>query len=122
MLGIRVGQDVLDQVVAVLVARNINERNSRTVNAALTDSVEVAAQELGTADLETFLHNLRGKLIHAVLGSIANDVVNGPTTVSRCAVFADVLNAPVAKLAVSNDINVGQNFFDAGTLDDSVSY
>jgi hypothetical protein len=43
-------------------------------------------------------------------------VVNGPAAISRSTVLADVLNAPVAKLTMSNNINACQNLFDARAL------
>jgi hypothetical protein len=55
-------------------------------------------------------------LVHAVLGAEAKDVVNGATSVSGSAMLADVLNAPVAKLTVGDNIDAGQHFVDAGTL------
>ena len=43
-------------------------------------------------------------------------MVNGAATVSWSPVLADVLDAPVAELAMSNDVDVLQDFFDAGAL------
>jgi hypothetical protein len=46
-------------------------------------------------------------------------MINGAAAISWCAMLADVLNAPVAKLAMSNNINAGKNFFDAWALEGS---
>lgn len=84
--------------------------------AAFTDPVEVATQELNTTDLETFLDDLGGELIHAVLRGVTNDVVDCTTAVSWGTMFADVLNAPVAELTMSNNINAGKDFLNARAL------
>ena len=113
---IRVRQDVLDEVVSVLVAGNVDQGDARAVNSALADAVEVAAKKLRTSNLETLLNDLGGELIHAVLGSKADDMVDGAAAVSRGAMLANVLNAPVAELAMSNDIDTSEDFVDARTL------
>lgn len=43
-------------------------------------------------------------------------MVNGPAAVGGKSMLADMLNAPIAKLAMSNDIDAGQNFFNARAL------
>ena len=108
----------LNKVVAVLVAGNINQRNAGAVAASLANSIKISTQELGTTNLETLLHNLGGKLVGAILRSVSNDVVDGPAAVRGSAVFADVLDAPVSELAMGHNVDVGENFFNAGTLVD----
>jgi hypothetical protein len=43
-------------------------------------------------------------------------MVNGSAAISWSTVLANVLNAPVAKLAMSNDIDACKDLFNAGTL------
>jgi hypothetical protein len=43
-------------------------------------------------------------------------MVDSTVTISRSAVLADVLDAPVAELSVGDDINTGENFVDTGAL------
>ena len=43
-------------------------------------------------------------------------MISGTTAVSRSAVLANVLDAPVSKLAVSDNINASKYLFDTGTL------
>lgn len=107
MLWVRMSQDVLDEVVAILVAGNVDEGDAGPVNAALTDTVEIAAEKLDSSDLEALLHYLGCKLVHAVLCGISDDMVDSAAAIGRGAVLADVLNAPVAKLAMGNDVDVG---------------
>ena len=116
MLGRGVRQNVLNEVVAVLVAGNVNQGDPRPVDAPFADAVQIAAQELGPADFQTLLDNLGGELIHAVLRSIADDMVNSTASVRGSTVLADVLDAPVAELAMSDNVNVGQHLLYAGTL------
>jgi uncharacterized protein YunC (DUF1805 family) len=46
-------------------------------------------------------------LVHAVFGTETKNVVDGAATISGSAVFADVLNAPIAELTVGDDIDAG---------------
>ena len=55
-------------------------------------------------------------MVHAILCSIAEDMVNGAASISWCSVLADMLNAPVAKLTVSDDVDTVQDLSDARTL------
>lgn len=58
MLCSGVVENPLDQVVAVLITGNVNERDASPIPTALTDAIEVSAQELTAADLQTLFHNL----------------------------------------------------------------
>jgi hypothetical protein len=55
-------------------------------------------------------------LVHAVLGSISNDMFNGPATISWGTMLADVLNAPIAKLAMGDNVDACKNFLNARAL------
>ena len=116
MLRAGVGKDVLNQVVAVLVTGNVNERDARSVGTALADTIQVSTKELGPANFQALLNNFGGKLIRAVLGSVSDDVVDGTAAVSGGAVLANVLDAPVAKLPVGYNVNIGEDFLNAGSL------
>lgn len=43
-------------------------------------------------------------------------MVDGAAAVSRGAMLADVLNAPVAELAMGDNVNVGEDLLNAGAL------
>lgn len=116
VLRVGVRENVLDQVVAVLITGNVDQGDARTIVATLTNSVEVATKEINTTNLQALLDNLGGKLVHAVLGRVANDVVNCTAAISWSAMLADVLNAPVAELSVGNNVDARKNFLDAGSL------
>jgi len=116
VLGVGMGQDVLNEIIAILVAGNVDQRNARAVETTLTDPVKVAAQKFGASDLETLLNDFGSELIHGILCSVTNDMINRTAAVGRGTVFADMLNAPVAKLAVCHDVDVGKDFFNAWAL------
>jgi hypothetical protein len=134
VLRTAVGQDVLDEVVSKLIASNCNtisttkaklvgdiqltidQRHTRAVRTTFADPLQVSIQEFSVTNFETLLDNLGGILIHAVLSSEAQDVVDRTTTISGSTVFTNVLNAPVAKLTMGNHINTGENFIDTGAL------
>lgn len=117
MLRCRVREDILDQVVSVLVAGYINKGNARPVNTAFANPIKVAAKKIRAANFQTFLNNLGGELVHAVLSCIPDDVVDGTASVGRGTMLADVLNTPVAKLTMGNNINVGKDLLNTGPLE-----
>jgi len=43
-------------------------------------------------------------------------MISGTTAISRGAMLANMLDAPVSKLAVSDNVNAGKYLFDTGTL------
>ncbi len=116
VLGTRVSQNPLDQVVAVLVTCDINEGDSRAIHTALTHAIEISIKELRSSNFEALLNYLGGKLVRTIFCRVSDNVVNSPTTVGGSSMLADVLNTPIAKLAVSDDVNVGKNLFDAWAL------
>ena len=67
VLRVGVSENVLDEVVAILVTRDVNQRNARAVETTLTDTIKITTEEINTPDLETLLNNLGCELIHAVL-------------------------------------------------------
>ena len=115
-LGIGVGEDVLYKVVAKLVTGDVDKRHARAIRTSLTYDVEVAIEEVRTTDLEALFNDLGSKLIHAVLGGVAEDMVNGTIAVAKSAMLADVLDAPVAELTVSDNVNAGEDLVDARAL------
>lgn len=116
MLGSCIVENPLNQVVAILVAGNINKWNSSAVTAALADAIKITTKKFSTPNLEAFLNNFGSELISAVLCCIPNNMVNGAAPVGRRTMLADVLNAPVSKLAVGHNVDVGKDFFDARSL------
>lgn len=72
--------------------------------------------ELCAANLEAFFHNLRCKLIHAVIHSPAKNMLNSSALVVGSTVLADVLNAPIPELTMSKYIDLRQYFFDCRSL------
>jgi hypothetical protein len=84
--------------------------------ASFADALQVTIKEVVSPNLEALLDHLGGILVHAVLGGEPKNVVGGATTIWWSSMFADVLDAPVAELAVGYDINTGEHVVDAGTL------
>jgi hypothetical protein len=117
MLRVGVRENVLDEIVAVLITGDVDQWNARTVETTLTDAIKIAAEEVDTTYLEALLNNLGSKLVHAILRGVADDMVNGSAAISWGTMLADVLDAPVAKLAMSNDVNACQNFLNARALE-----
>lgn len=60
----------------------IDQGNTRTIRSPLTDTLEIALKEIRATDLETLLHNFGGELVHAVLGCVSKNVVDGTASVS----------------------------------------
>jgi hypothetical protein len=118
MLRIGVRQYVLNKIVAILVAGNIDKRNTRAVNTTLTNPIQITAQKFDTANLEAFFDNFGGKLIHAILRSKANDMVDSTAAISWSSVFTNVLDAPITELTVGDNIDACKNLFNARALFD----
>lgn len=116
MLGVGVSQDVLHEVVSELVSGDVDQWHTRAVRPALADSLKVTVEEVIATNLETLLNDFGSILIHAVLCCETENVVDGTAAVCRRAVFANVLDAPVAKLAMRDDIDACKNLIDAGPL------
>jgi hypothetical protein len=124
MLSVTVGQDVLDEIVAELVTSDfheishcshqkgyvrptINKRHAWTVKTSLAYTVQIPVQELGATNLQALLDDFGGILVHAILCTEAQDVIDGTATVGGRTMLADMLDTPVTKLAVSDDIDAG---------------
>lgn len=116
MLRVALSQNPLNQIIAILIAGNVDQGDTGSIDSSLADAVKVATQEIATSDLEALLNHLGSVLIRTVLSSVSNDVVNGATAVGRGSVLTDMLDAPIAELTVGDDVNIGQNFLDARTL------
>lgn len=59
-------QNPLDQVIAVLVAGNINQGNSSSVTTPFTNTVQVAAEEVRASNFEALFHNLGRELVRRI--------------------------------------------------------
>lgn len=116
LVSMGIHQDPLDQVVAVLIPSNVDERNAGTIWTSSGDDTQILIQELVTANLEAFLNNLGRELINAVVIRVVEDVVDNAALVRRRAVLAEVLDTPVAELTMRNEINVGDHLFDGRAL------
>jgi len=116
VLRVGVLKDVLNKVVTILITGNVDQWNAWTVKTTLANTIKVTTKKVNTTNFEAFLNDLGGKLIHAILGGISNDMINCTAAISRSAMLADMLNAPIAKLAMSNDINALEDFLNAWTL------
>ena len=55
-------------------------------------------------------------MIRAIFRSETQDVFDGTTFVRRSAVLANVLDAPVAKLTMRDNVNACEDLIDAWTL------
>lgn len=64
VLRVRVCENVLNEIVAVLITRDVDKRNTWAVNPSLADPVQVSSKKFRTANLQTLLHDLRRKLVH----------------------------------------------------------
>jgi len=58
MLRVGMSEDVLDEIVAVLVARDVDQGNTRTVDPSFADPIEVAAEKFRPSNLEALLDDL----------------------------------------------------------------
>jgi hypothetical protein len=121
VLWVGMSEDILDEIVAILIASNVYKRDARTVMTTLTDTIKVSSKEVGAPDFQTFLDNLGCELVHTIFRCISDDMIDRTTAVSRSTVFTDMLDAPVAELTVSDNINASEDLFNAWALYMSVN-
>jgi len=114
MVGIH--QNPLDQIIAVLVASNIDERNAWTIWMSCGDDSEISIKEFDPTNLETLLDDFGSKLVNAVAVRVGKNVIDNSAPVCRRTMFAEMLDAPITELAMSNEIDACDNFFDSRTL------
>lgn len=98
----------------------INQGHPGPVSSTRANSREIAIQEFWASYLQAFLDDFGGKLIHTVIYCPMEDMLGGATLVMGSTVLADVLDTPVAKLTVSEYIDLRYNFFDCWSLLPSV--
>jgi hypothetical protein len=94
----------------------INQWHARSVRTPDADASEIPIHELRTSDLEAFFHDLRCKLIHAVINSPVENMLHSTALVMRSTVLTDVLDAPISELPMSEYINLCQHFFNCRSL------
>jgi hypothetical protein len=94
----------------------IDQRHARAISTTLTHPLQIAVQELVATNLEAFLNHLGGILVNAVVRGETKDMIDGSGAVGWGAMLADMLDAPVAELAMGDDIDTGEDFVDARTL------
>jgi hypothetical protein len=116
MLRIGVSQDVLNEIIAILIAGNVNKWNAGTIKTTFAYTTQVATQKLDTSYFQALLYHFRCELVHAVLGCISNNMISCTTAISRSAMLTNVLDAPVSKLAVSDNVNAGKHLFNTRPL------
>jgi hypothetical protein len=116
MLRVRMSEDILNQIVAVLIAGDVDQWDAWPVYPSFANSVQISIKEFSTTNLETFLDYFGSKLVHTVLGSISNDVVDGAAPICRQTMLTDVLDAPIAELAVRDNVNIRKDFFNTWAL------
>lgn len=83
----------------------VDQWHTGTVGTASADASEIMLHELGTANLEALFHNFGRKLIHTVVHSPANDMLDSTALVMGSTMLANVLDAPIPKLTMSKNIN-----------------
>lgn len=113
LLLVCVHEDPLNEIVAILITSNVNERDTWSIWMSSGDDIEVTIKKLDATNLETLLDNFRSILVDTVAIGIDQDVIDDPTLVRRGAVLTEMLNTPIAKLAMSDKINVGDNFLNS---------
>lgn len=82
------------------------------------DNTKVTVHEFDTTDLEALLHDLGSKLVDAVAVSVGKNVVDDTALVRWRAMLAQVLDTPISELAMSYEINAGNDFFNGRALKD----
>lgn len=80
------------------------------------DDSKIPLHEISATNLQTFLNNFGSILVNAVAVGIGKNVVDDTALVRRGTVLAQMLDTPVAKLAMRDEVNAGNDFLDSRTL------
>jgi uncharacterized protein YunC (DUF1805 family) len=99
-----------------MVPLTIDQRHAGTVLATFADPLEIAVEKVIATNFQALLDDLGCILVNAVVCGKSKDVVDSAATVGGSSMFADVLDAPIAELAMRDHINTGQHLVDARTL------
>lgn len=94
----------------------IDQRHARAVRTASANTGKITVKELSTTNFKTFFNNLRSELVHAIISGPHEDMLDGTVLVMWSSVLTDVLDAPIAKLAVGEEINFCKNFLNSRAL------
>lgn len=116
LVVVSVHQNPLDEVIPILISSDVDKWDARTIRPSGGDDQKILVQEIQTTDLEALLHNFGSKLIDAIVVGVGQDVINDATLVGWRAMLAEMLNTPVAELAMSDKVDVGDDFLDSRSL------
>ena len=94
----------------------VNEWNAWTIRAAFTHTLKIAFQEVRSTYLQALLNDLGCELVHAILSGITKNVVDSAATVSGEPMLTDMLDAPVAKLSMGDNVDAMKHFVNARSL------
>jgi hypothetical protein len=95
----------------------VDNGETRTLWVRLANATKVSLKKSWFTNLEALLDCLGGVLIHGVFGSTKYDEIDGALTILRSAVFTDVLDTPVSKLTMNDDVNAVENLVNAWALE-----
>lgn len=94
----------------------VDQGHAHAILTRLANDVEIAVNEVVDVDLKALLDDLGGVLMEGIVLGMSKDMVDSRRLVGRGAVLADVLDAPVAELALADGVNVREHFVDTGAL------
>jgi len=114
-------EKVSDSTALIEVGPTIDQWDAWTISTPFTNTIKITLEEFRAADLQTLLNHFRRKLVHAVFRGVAKDMVDSAATVGRSTVLANMLNAPIAKLTVGDNIDAIEDLGDARTLSSNTS-
>ena len=97
-------------------ALTIDQGHARAVRTAGANPREIAIKKLSAANFKAFFDDLGSKLVHAIVASPQEDMLDGTILVMRSSVLTDVLDAPITELAMGEEIDFCKNFLNGRAL------
>jgi hypothetical protein len=81
LMMMRVHQNPLDEVIAILVASNVNEWNARSIWTSGSNDSKIVIQEFKTTNLETLLDDFRSELVDAIAIRVGENMIDDSSLV-----------------------------------------
>lgn len=83
LMMVAVHQDPLNQVIAVLITRDVDQGNARSIRVGSGHTMQVLLHELCSTNLEALLNHFRGKLVNAVAVGVVQNMIDDASLVRR---------------------------------------
>jgi hypothetical protein len=109
-------QEVLNEIVAMDVGTDIDQRHTWTTWFLFRDLGDVGLEEFVATSFQCLFDDFGGELVGAVGCCVIEDDFKGTETVFWMAVFDNVLDDPISPLTTSNGVDIFKDLLNTRSL------